>query len=77
MPDENQLVDYFAILDVMQSISIHRIDQPVKTLILFHSLHAGIYYAVWYGLFDTLEVLATKFDQFDGIDLISAETDYS
>ena len=50
----NALSDYFAILDIMQSISIHRVDQPVKDLILFHSLHAALYYAIWFGLFDTL-----------------------
>lgn len=60
MSDENQVADYFAILDILQSMTLHRIDQPVLKLILFHSLHASIYYAVWYGLFDTLQVLCAK-----------------
>ena len=51
-------------------------DQPVKQLVLFHSLHASIYYAVWFGLFDTLEVLSQKLQVFQSINLVAAEFDY-
>ena len=57
-------------------MSLHRVDQPVKQLVLFHSLHAAIYYAVWHGLFDTLEVLSQKLQVFQSIDLVVAEFDY-
>jgi len=43
---------------------------------LFHSLHASIYYAIWYGLFDTLEVLCDKLQEMQTIDLVAAELDY-
>lgn len=33
-------------------------------LVLFHSMHASIFYAVWFGLFDTLEVLCEKLEPF-------------
>ena len=52
------IAQYFEIVDLFQSVTLHRVDQPVKQLILFHSLHASIYYAVWHGLYDTLEVLS-------------------
>ena len=51
-------------------------EQPVKELILFHSLHASIYFAVWHGLFDTLEELSSKLKYFASIVLVAAELDY-
>jgi len=62
MYDENQVAEYFAILDVLQSVTLHRVDQPVLKLVLFHCLHASIFYAVWFGLFDTLQVLCAKIE---------------
>ncbi len=55
---------------------MHTVDQPVKELILFHSLHASIYYAVWYGLFDTLQILCRKLLKMQTLDLVAAELDY-
>lgn len=60
MESAEAIAQYFEIVDLFQYVSLHRVDQPVKQLILFHSLHASIYYAVWHGLFDTLEVLSQK-----------------
>jgi hypothetical protein len=51
-------------------------DHPVKELIIFHSLHAGIYFAIWHGLFDTLQVISSKMERMQQIDLVSAELDY-
>ena len=39
-------------------------------------MHASIFYAVWYGLYDTLEVLCDKLQPFQTLDLIAAELDY-
>ena len=60
MNSEQGAADYFAILDILQSVNLRKNEYPIKELILFHSLHGSIYYAVWYGLFDTLEVLCDK-----------------
>jgi hypothetical protein len=77
MTNADSVSDYFAILDVLQSVSMHRMtDHPVKELILFHSMHAGIYQAVWHGLFDTLQVMSTKMEMLQQIDLVAAELDY-
>ena len=62
MYDQASVAEYFAILDILQSATLHRIDQPLVKLILFHSLHASIFYAVWYGLFDTLQTIASKIE---------------
>ena len=43
---------------------------------MFHSLHASIYYAIWYGLFDTLQVLCQKLELLQSFDLVAAELDY-
>ena len=77
MPDADTVVEYFSILEVLQQASFHRVDQPVKELILFHSMHASIYYAVWYGLFDTLELLSSKLEVFQTYDLVAAELEFS
>ena len=76
MYDENSVAEYFAILDILQSVTLHRSENPLLRLILFHSLHASIYYAVWYGLFDTLEVISTKLEPLTTVDLIAVELEY-
>ena len=48
----------------------------MKQLVLFHSLHASIYYAIWHGLYDTLEVLTSKLQVYQSVDLVAAEFDY-
>ena len=62
--EASKVIDYFKIIDTLQACSIHRIEHPVKSLILFHSLHAALYYAIWHGLYDTLTVLAEKIQEF-------------
>ena len=57
-------------------MSLHREDCATKVLILFHSMHAAIYYAVWYGLYDTLQVICEKMEEYKMHDLVSAEMDY-
>ena len=76
MSSSEQITQYFAALDTLQSVSLHRIDEPVKELVLFHSLHASIYYAIWYGLYDTLVILCEKLQNYRFIDLVTAELDY-
>lgn len=57
-------------------MSLHREDYATKVLILFHSMHASIYYAVWYGLYDTLQVICEKMEEYKMHDLVAAEMDY-
>lgn len=78
MNDEQSVVDYFTILEMLHSLSMHRVqDNPVKELILFHSRHAGLYHAIWHGLYDTLLELSNVLGAMQQIYLIAAETDYS
>lgn len=76
MYDENSVAQYFAILDLLQTVSLHRSENPLLKLILFHSMHASIFYAVWYGLFDTLEVIAQKIEPLTTVDLVAVELEY-
>lgn len=39
-------------------------------------MHASIFYAVWYGLFDTLEVIAQKMEPLTTVDLVAVELEY-
>lgn len=57
LANASEVVKYFTIVDTIQQVSLQRLDQPLKELVLFHCLHASIYLAVWHGLFDTLEVI--------------------
>ena len=77
MSSKEQIIDYFRIVDIFQQVSLHKEDHATKVLILFHSMHASIYYAIWYGLYDTLQVICEKIDEFKTNDLVAAEMDYS
>lgn len=77
MDDARAVVDYFTILDILHSLSMHRVqDNPVKEIILFHSRHAGLYYAIWYGLYDTLVEMSSIMSAMQQIYIIAAEIDY-
>lgn len=77
LDNPQSIVDYFAILDTLHSLSMHQVhDNPVKELILFHSRHAGLYYAIWHGLYDTLVEMSSIMSAMQQIYLIAAEIDY-